>query len=175
MTASSNSDADRADPVAKAERLGGGASASPPSSDGNRWSPERKAAASERMKAAHAAGIAPKGRKPGASSSKAVPEPITPEEEKMVGVMIGALWNVAGPMVKLSKLDEEEQFTIGRAAVPVMRKYLPMLGDWQAEITLLVVTATLVTAKRAQWKSEHPEDTTIPDIPRLFPAEEVPS
>jgi hypothetical protein len=119
------------------------------------------------MKQAHADGSAPKGR--GTAKKQAPPpEPITEEEEKMVGLMIGSLWNIGGPMVKLAKLDKQDEHVIGRAAVPVIRKYMPMLGDWSLEITLAMVVAMMVTAKRAQWKQEHPEDETVPDL--VFPS-----
>lgn len=159
-----SSDIDRADPVAKVNAMKGDPSGSPSGNGGGRWSEDRKREASERMKASHAAGTAPKGRGQHKAKIAPPPEPITEEEERMVGLMIGSLWNLGGPMVKLAKLDKDDEHTIGRAAVPVMRKYLPMLGDWSLEITLLMVTAMMVTAKRAQWKKEHPEDTTVADL-----------
>lgn len=163
----SSSDIDRADPVAKAAAMREGEPSGSSSSSTGRWSEERRKAASERMKASHADGSAPKGRGHKKASAPP-PEPITEEEERMVGGLVGALWNIGGPMVKLAKLDKDDEHQVGRAACPVIRKYMPMLGDWSAEITLVLTVSVLVTAKRAQWKAEHP-DAEIPDL-ELLPA-----
>jgi len=163
------SDVDRADPVAKAAEMQGESPSGGSSPHKARWTEEKRREASERMKAGHAAGTAPKGR--GTHKAKPVPvvEPITEEEERMIGLMIGSLWNLGGGMMKLAAMDKQDEHTMGRAAAPVIRKYLPMLGDWSLEVTLLMVTAMMVTAKRAQWKKEHPEDETIPDLEILGP------
>lgn len=147
-----SSDSERADPHGKAEDLlkGEGEKPSPYA-----WSEERRRAKSEQMKAAWASGTAP--RSTGKSKAKAprVVEPLTEEEIKFVGVLIGTLWAIAGPAIKLSPLREEEQDAIGKAAAPVIQKYLPMLGDWSLEINLVLVVGALAKVKREEWVRTH--------------------
>lgn len=156
----SGTDSERADPASVAARIGGEAPASPPRGKGRAWTEEQKRAASERMKQSHAEGTAPKGR---GQKKAAAPDmgPITPEEEQMTGMLIGSMWNSVGGFVKLAPLDDKDQIVIGKAAVPVIRKYLPMVGDWAIEINFVMVVAMLVQAKRAQWKADHPESDAM--------------
>ena len=141
------SDEERADPDGKARLIleGEGEKPSPYG-----WSKERRAAASERMRKAHAEGSAPKGPK----GKRAAPPPVEITEQDCIelGGLLAVVWGLAGPAVKLAPLNEEEATRLGTAAAPVIQKYLPMLGDWKLEITLIMVTAGLVQAKRKEWE-----------------------
>ena len=174
------------DPVSVAARIlpvddGEGPSGPSPRRRGAReWTPEQRQAASERMRKAHAEGTAPTGarssgrpRKPlsaedeakraearkRAEAQRRAAEPVDPAEAVVVGRFLGVVWGLAGPFIKCRPLEQDQELKLGSAAVPVLRKYLPGLEDWGAEIALVVTIGALYQATHYTEKDDHADQT----------------
>lgn len=101
-----------------------------------------------------------RGRPKGSSSKASKPSPTTPQAaterdpgEKALAVQAMAtagalLWKVAGPVTKCRPLTDDEALALGTALDPVVEKYLPMLGDWKAETTLMITIFALYEATK---------------------------
>jgi len=116
------------------------------------------------MKAEHAAGTAPVGGRKRYESeeerqkrekkardqerARRAAEPVTPEEQVMVGRLLGVVWGFAGPFIRCRALSTAQELQLGNAAVPVIRKYAPFLDDWAVEITLVMTVGALYQATR---------------------------
>lgn len=62
--------------------------------------------------------------------------------------MCAIVWEVAAGMFPVRTLTDEEAYKLGEAFDPVLAKWLPILGEWKYEATLLFVILTLVMATR---------------------------
>lgn len=103
-----------------------------------------------------------RGRPKGSGSKASKPSPVAQEKsserdpaEKMLAVQAMAtagalLWKVAAPVTKCRPLTDDEALALGTALDPVVEKYLPMLGDWKAETTLLITIFALYEATKIQ-------------------------
>lgn len=76
--------------------------------------------------------------------AEAVPvnAPITAEEITAVGGFTGMLWKLS----PLKPLELEEQDALARATIPVLRKYLPKLGGFEAEAMLALTLVGLIAS-----------------------------
>jgi hypothetical protein len=90
--------------------------------------------------------------------------PATPEEVAGAALLGGTVWALAGPMFGLRELTAPEAQQLGAALAPVVRKYLPLLGEWQAEVNLILVVAGLYSATRVQ-----PREVSIEPEPEPAP------
>lgn len=146
---------------ALAERFGTGGAQSPPVSD------------SAPAPAPKNKGGRPKGSKTKTRTAASQPEPVktlTVEEQEqgaaMCAFLTATIWDIAAPMLKRRSLTDVEAERLGKALFPVLNKYLPALGDWQMEINLLLVVATLWSATAIP-ESELPRAETSNGANRL--------
>lgn len=68
------------------------------------------------------------------------------------GAVFAVIYDLAlVPMVKgrLGPLDAEQATRAGRALVPLVRKYAPLLGEYQAEVTAVLVLGSIF---RSNWR-----------------------
>lgn len=59
----------------------------------------------------------------------------------------GLIWEFAVvPLAngRLRPLNEDQAERLGRVSVPLVRKYAPLLGDWQAEVTAVAVLGVVI-------------------------------
>ena len=124
--------------------------------------PGRAAEVAEAIKAEHGAGgeDAPRprrGRPPGAKNKKGakrsaapqaddVPMDYTPTDvEVKAATLLGAtIWKFAGKMLGYRELDPvSEAPELGAALAPLVKKYLPLLAEWQYEINAAMVIFAL--------------------------------
>lgn len=112
------------------------------------------------------------GRPPGAKNKKKsgtkktagpVEDPITPEEIAAYAFMGGTIWSLSAKLFNLEELNDEERERLGTAMAPVIRKYLPVLGDYAPEAALFTVVAGLVMEKRKKKPVEGEPDLTLVD------------
>lgn len=92
------------------------------------------------------------GKKRGRPRKNAAPEPeaeavpvnapISAEEITAVGGFMGMLWKLS----PLKPLEQEEQDALARATIPILRKYLPKLGGFEAEAMLALTLVGLVAS-----------------------------
>lgn len=80
-----------------------------------------------------------------ASKTKDEREPYqpTPEGIAVSSVLGNTVWNLSRLMTNCRALSDEEREELGAALDPVLYKYLPVLDDWKAEATLVMVAWTL--------------------------------
>ena len=112
--------------------------------------------------------LRPRGRPPGKSTAKQrakwreqkrrqAEEEETSYEPDAAGIAACALlsqtlWRLGGPFLHLRPLTDEEAAQLGAAVDPVLKKYLPALEEWQAEVNLGVVLLGLIQATRIENK-----------------------
>lgn len=75
-------------------------------------------------------------------------EPYVPTEEGIAisAVLGNTIWNLSRMFTKHGALTAEQQHDLGAAIDPVMYKYLPLLDDFRAEATLVMVVWTIWNA-----------------------------
>lgn len=102
-------------------------------------------------------------KRPPASSERPEPEPTNPLGEDEGRLLGSTVWNLLAPYARLEPLDEEEAGQLGKALTPVLNKYLPMLGGFEAELVLFLTVATLYQKKRVPKETEiqSPDDDRI--------------
>lgn len=161
---------------ARDEALGseGEGQGSPPprSQGGRRWTAEQRAAAKQRMKDKWADGTAPRNRPRGAPAPEPPPEPprpveVTEEEARAWGRLGGSIWRLAGPMIGLQELNDEQKLELGRALAPVVKKWTPFLDKWAEETNLAMVVFVLWDVTRIRKKPEpeaEPRDVEFEDV-----------
>ena len=83
------------------------------------------------------------------------------EDLEREGVECGAVFAVVYDLAlvpiaagRLGPLNGEQANRAGRALVPLVRKYAPMLGDWQAEIAATLILASIF---RENWREPEKE------------------
>jgi len=139
---------DATDPVGAAERVTAGEGSTPSSPKRGRGRPRGS-----------------KTKRPSTARPKADEEELEEEREPYKAseasvqgaALLGAtLWRIAGPMVKLDALTEDEALELGQALDPILYKYVPMVSEWREELNALVVIVGLFGATRARYVAEHP-------------------
>jgi hypothetical protein len=86
---------------------------------------------------------------------------ITDAEVSAAAGMWGLVWDMAiVPLAggRLRPLNEDQAERLGRVSVPLIRKYAPLLGDWQAEITAAAVLGVVI---RESWIAKPKETETL--------------
>ena len=71
----------------------------------------------------------------------------TPEDERETAIMFDFLWGLAVvPAAKgrLRMLNEAQALRGGKVLAPLVKKYLPMIADWQLEVSALLFVASVV-------------------------------
>jgi hypothetical protein len=77
----------------------------------------------------------------------AKPEPISEAEVQNAASMAATIWDIAVvPLAggRLRRLDNEQAERLGRVTAPLVRKYLPLLGNWQEEVLAVFVGAEVL-------------------------------
>lgn len=75
------------------------------------------------------------------------PPYVRTEEGVALSSILGrTLWGILASFTKRRQLTEEEGKALGEALDPVLYKYLPAMGDWAAEIALIMVSWQLWNA-----------------------------
>jgi hypothetical protein len=77
----------------------------------------------------------------------AKPEPISEAEVQNAASMAATIWDIAVvPLAggRLRRLDNEQAERLGRVTAPLVRKYLPLLGNWQEEVLAAMVVGAIV-------------------------------
>jgi hypothetical protein len=59
------------------------------------------------------------------------------------GELGSVVWDIVGPYAHVRPLDEEQKARLGRALVPLVTKYAPLIGPWQVEIAALLCIMAL--------------------------------
>lgn len=129
------------------EARGGGSSDSPPT--GRRVGRPR----GSKTRKSHA-------RKPGVAKE---PVEISPEEVAAFAMLGGTLWSISARVFKMDDLTDDERTRLGAAMAPVAEKYLPIMGEYAPEITLVTLVAGLVVEKRKK-KPAPVDDGVGPDL-----------
>jgi hypothetical protein len=80
----------------------------------------------------------------------------TAEGVAMSGMLGSALWDLTCIFTHRRGLTADEVEKFGEALDPVLYKYLPVLGDWAAEATLLMCCWSI-------WQATTPEETDDAD------------
>lgn len=80
-----------------------------------------------------------------ASEPEEGPAPIEVDEGDIAAASaIGqTVWDIAGPMFRMRPLTEDQAGRLGKALAPIVKKYLPLLADWQHEVNLALVVFAL--------------------------------
>lgn len=58
---------------------------------------------------------------------------VEPGDIEMAAGLGATVWDIIAPIVRVKPLDEAQTERLGRALAPLMRKYMPLLADWQYE------------------------------------------
>lgn len=114
-----------------------------------------------------------RGRPPGSKTKKgssrksaAKPpdeDPITDQEIASYAFLGNTVWSISARIFKMELLTDEEQLQLGTAMAPVVRKYLPMLGDYGPETVLITVVAGLVITHQKKKPVEGEPDLELID------------
>jgi hypothetical protein len=109
----------------------------------------------------------PKGSKTRTRTTRAVeaekeperePYKATPEGIASAQLLCATAWTIAGPMLKLDSLTEDEAEQLGKAVDPILHKYVPMLDTWREEINLTVAVVGAFQVTRQRYRAAHPEE-----------------
>jgi hypothetical protein len=85
-----------------------------------------------------------RARKKGAAEKSAPLVIVVDEGDVAVAAEIGGvLWDMIGPFARCRPLDEPQKLRLGRALAPLIKKYLPLLADWQYEGAALLCVMAL--------------------------------
>lgn len=103
---------------------------------------------------------APPGEKPGPMSSaertakyregkKATPKAevldltVTDGDVEAAAAIGDVLWDMVGPVARCGPLNGEQKTRLGKALAPLIKKYMPLLGDWQHECAAVLCIMAL--------------------------------
>lgn len=89
-------------------------------------------------------------------------------EAKTLGITVWELAMV--PALKMKPLTDEQGERLGKSLAPVLKKYLPMLGGWVYEASLLLTLTSLVVENR-QPKQEKEPDPVPTSVATFTPSE----
>jgi len=83
-----------------------------------------------------------------ATTAKAEPEEPEPIEVTEADIqsaipLARTVWDLVGPMFRLKPLDDDQAARLGVALAPLVKKYLPLLADWQHEVNFAIVVFAL--------------------------------
>ncbi len=92
------------------------------------------------------------------SADEREPYKASPEGIATSALLMGTLWKVAGPMLKLDALTEDEATQLGAAVDPILHKYVPLLDAWREEINLAVALVGAYEVTKRRYRDEHPEE-----------------
>jgi hypothetical protein len=88
-------------------------------------------------------------KKGGSKSAEAVQVIEVDDGDIQVAAEVGGvLWDIVGPFARLRSLDESQRLRLGRALAPLIKKYLPLLADWQYEAAALLCVMALARETR---------------------------
>jgi hypothetical protein len=104
-----------------------------------------------------------------AKAANAAPVSIetTEADAEAAGELGAVLWDVVGPMMGCASLDDSQKKRLGTALAPLIKKYMPLLGEWQYEAAavlciLALARETHVPPKVREVEQEGDEHGDIP-------------